>query len=226
VGAPCEHRLAGGLCFLISSRRDPDGASALVFHGSTEFSPIICGEEMAAACEFYVGPQKAVLRPCPYCGGRHRQGSGAEHICAAWSGYKLLLKDMRTRESPTFPEGTKERCYPEDAPGWMPRILWPKVKASILRRDGYACRKCGAVFRGSAGRRRKSGSLEVHHILPRSRGGSDHPGNLITLCQACHRAYTSELVSDLALEIRNERDILSNRAALRWAEGTQEWEEE
>jgi hypothetical protein len=33
-------------------------------------------------------------------------------------------------------------------------------------------------------------------------------------------------VSDLALEIRNERDILSNRAALRWAEGTQEWEEE
>lgn len=219
----CVHRLAGGCCFLTSSRRDEDGASVLVFHGVSEFAPIICDASMAVACTFRSGAPQAVLRPCPHCGGRHRQGSGAEHLCAAWSGYKALLKEMRSIDQ--RPEGTTLPCYPADAPGWMPRVLWSKVKASILRRDGYTCQDCGAVFRGGSGIRRKSGSLEVHHIIPRSRGGSDHPMNLKTLCPSCHRAYTSELVSDLAQELRSEREVLGNRAALRWAEGTQEWEE-
>lgn len=222
----CEHRLAGGCCFLTSARRDLDGASALIFHAHTEFAPIICGPAMAAACPFRRGPGPAVLRPCAHCGGRHRQGSGAEHVCAAWSGYKVLLKEMRSARINCLPEGTTRPCFPADAPGWMPRVLWPKVKASILRRDGYACHDCGNVFRGGAGQRRKRGSLEVHHIIPRSRGGSDHPGNLKALCSACHRAYTTELVSELAQEIRSEREVLGNRAALRWAEGTQEWEDE
>jgi 5-methylcytosine-specific restriction protein A len=221
----CVHRLAGGCCFLTSSRRDADGASALVFHGVSEFAPIICDASMAAICPFRSGAPQVVLRHCLHCNGRHRQGSGAEHLCAAWSGYKNLLKEMRSSKA-TRSEGTTLPCYPADAPGWMPRVLWPKVKASILRRDGYACQDCGSVFRGGAGMRRKRGSLEVHHIIPRSRGGSDHPRNLKTLCPSCHRGYTSELVSDLAQELRSEREVLGNRAALRWAEGTQEWEEE
>ena len=28
--------------------------------------------------------------------------------------------------------------------------------------------------------------LEVHHIILRSEGGSDHPLNLMTLCKRCH----------------------------------------
>ena len=221
----CVHRLTGGCCFLTSSRRDVDGASALIFHGISEFVPILCDASMAVACPFRSGAPQALLRPCAHCGGRHRQGSGSEHLCVAWSGYKLLLKEARCNHAKHL-EGTTLPCYPADAPAWMPRVLWPKVKASILRRDGYACQDCGAVFRGGAGVRRKRGSLEVHHLIPRSRGGSDHPLNLKTLCPSCHRNYTSELVSDLAQETRSEREVLGNRAALRWAEGTQEWEEE
>lgn len=29
--------------------------------------------------------------------------------------------------------------------------------------------------------------LEVHHLRPRSRGGSNDPDNLVTLCSTCHR---------------------------------------
>jgi hypothetical protein len=48
----------------------------------------------------------------------------------------------------------------------------------ILTRDGYQCTApgCGA---------RKN--LEIHHIVRRSRGGSDDPSNLTTLCVVHHR---------------------------------------
>ena len=49
----------------------------------------------------------------------------------------------------------------------------------VLDRDGHRCRAaaCGATR-----------FLEVHHRIPRSRGGSNRPDNLITLCSACHQA--------------------------------------
>lgn len=35
--------------------------------------------------------------------------------------------------------------------------------------------------------------LEVHHIIPRSKGGSHHPRNLKSVCDQCHDAYTADL---------------------------------
>ena len=50
------------------------------------------------------------------------------------------------------------------------------VKAYVLYRDGYQCQKC----------KTKKGKLHVHHIVFRSKGGSNIPSNLITLCTSCH----------------------------------------
>jgi 5-methylcytosine-specific restriction endonuclease McrA len=50
------------------------------------------------------------------------------------------------------------------------------VKAYVLRRDGYQCRKC----------KTKKGKLHVHHIVFRSNGGTDSPENLMVLCPTCH----------------------------------------
>jgi hypothetical protein len=50
------------------------------------------------------------------------------------------------------------------------------VKAYILDRDGYQCQKC----------KTKKDKLHVHHIVFRSKGGTDTPSNLITLCEGCH----------------------------------------
>ncbi|MBU2502534.1 HNH endonuclease, partial [bacterium] len=48
----------------------------------------------------------------------------------------------------------------------------------VLARDGHRCQGPGCT---------NTRFLEVHHVLPRARGGTNRPDNLITLCSACHR---------------------------------------
>jgi hypothetical protein len=55
--------------------------------------------------------------------------------------------------------------------------LSPKLRRAVLLRDAR-CRVPGC------GRRR---GLEVHHLVPRSRGGSDDISNLAAVCPAHHR---------------------------------------
>jgi RNA-directed DNA polymerase len=52
---------------------------------------------------------------------------------------------------------------------------WEESRRQILQRDGYACRQCGNTIK-----------LEVHHLKPRHKGGTNSPENLITLCENCH----------------------------------------
>ena len=49
------------------------------------------------------------------------------------------------------------------------------TRKAVYARDGYLCALCGSVQ-----------YLQVHHVIPRSQGGSDFPENLITLCSKCH----------------------------------------
>ena len=67
--------------------------------------------------------------------------------------------------------------------GYMARTLpsdWATRRREVLRRDDFRCRNCGRNedMRGV--------SLEVHHIIPRKRGGDHQKYNLITLCSHCH----------------------------------------
>lgn len=57
------------------------------------------------------------------------------------------------------------------------------TKAMVLNRDDYTCQHCKG--------KRKDSKLEVHHIIFRSKGGSDEESNLITLCHTCHKALHS-----------------------------------
>ena len=50
----------------------------------------------------------------------------------------------------------------------------------VLWRDGHQCQHCHG--------KSKDPVLNVHHIESRKTGG-DAPGNLITLCGTCHKAY-------------------------------------
>ncbi len=49
------------------------------------------------------------------------------------------------------------------------------VRALVYARDGYACVIC-----------RASDDLTLDHITPWSRGGSDQPENLQTMCRSCN----------------------------------------
>jgi len=49
------------------------------------------------------------------------------------------------------------------------------LKKQVLEQDGWRCQECGSMD-----------NLQVHHLKPRSRLGSDTLPNLITLCAICH----------------------------------------
>ena len=75
---------------------------------------------------------------------------------------------------------------------------WRRTRESILRRDGFRCVECGKACNPD--------EADIHHLLPRSAGGSDEPSNLITLCDGCHAAHHPKLSAGLA-----------RRAIERWA---------
>ena len=53
--------------------------------------------------------------------------------------------------------------------------LTKKQRLEIYRRDGYRCALCDSTK-----------YIQIHHYIPRGRGGGNHPHNLITLCADCH----------------------------------------
>jgi 5-methylcytosine-specific restriction endonuclease McrA len=53
---------------------------------------------------------------------------------------------------------------------------WKAIRQQVLSRAGWRCQACGV-------RRR----LDVHHVVKRSRGGSDFDlDQLVALCRWCH----------------------------------------
>ncbi len=62
-----------------------------------------------------------------------------------------------------------------------------RVRLGVLERDGYRCVYCGRSSRETA--------LEVDHVRPRARGGSDHPTNLVTACVACNGGKSDRIVA-------------------------------
>jgi hypothetical protein len=71
------------------------------------------------------------------------------------------------------------------------------VKQFILFRDEYSCQKCSG--------KKKDNRLHVHHIVFRSKGGTNSPDNLVTLCETCHEnlhAHENEEQESLKLQKR------------------------
>lgn len=58
-------------------------------------------------------------------------------------------------------------------------VNWEQLRDVVLTRDGYACQKADGLCQGP---------LQIHHIVPLSRGGPNDMDNLITLCLYHHCA--------------------------------------
>lgn len=80
----------------------------------------------------------------------------------------------------------------------------PAYRELVLKRDGFRCRQCGV--------RCERLDADVHHLIPRSLGGSDDPSNLVTLCDGCHAAHHPNL------QVR-----LSRRLIERWSLRLARW---
>ncbi len=80
------------------------------------------------------------------------------------------------------PEGGRVKLYKQPAR----EPLTKSLRFEVMRRDGFRCRLCGAIAADGA-------KLEVDHIVPVSRGGTNDPHNLQTLCEACNRGKSNRL---------------------------------
>lgn len=153
----------------------------------------ICDEHREERCQYrawdvdirlqVVKVRSEITDSCPGCGEKH-DSLMALHAC-------VCRHRMRTafRDSPDYLEGGGTDDLFKDAPVMIRVTMWKKLRTAVVKRDGGACQDCG----------RQLGHLpkwytEVHHIIPRVRGGGDHPINLKTLCVECHRKYTDEML--------------------------------
>lgn len=91
------------------------------------------------------------------------------------------------------------------------KTLGKRLRFEIMKRDGFACRYCGANAVGTV--------LEVDHVLAVANGGTDEPSNLITACRSCNAGK-----SDVALETRSLEPAPTSADAVReQAEQLQEY---
>lgn len=67
--------------------------------------------------------------------------------------------------------------------GKRKRSIPKAVRSAVIKRDDYACTKCGA----------KRKSLRMHHRIMESRGGGETMENLVSVCQDCHVEIHREL---------------------------------
>lgn len=71
------------------------------------------------------------------------------------------------------------------------------VRFNVLRRDGFRCVYCGNKASDQS-------PLQIDHVKPRSKGGSNEPENLVAACRACNIGK-SDRHSDLSLGEINGR---------------------
>lgn len=55
----------------------------------------------------------------------------------------------------------------------------PSIRFFVLKRDNYTCKACGATSSDGV-------KLEIDHIVPVSKGGTNDPDNLQVLCKTCN----------------------------------------
>jgi len=107
------------------------------------------------------GPRyQVIVHQCPDCAAATvATGAGERRLAPAQAA--AVACDARVRTA----DGPNRATIP------------PSVRARVLARDRHRCATpgCGATR-----------FLEVHHLLPRSRGGTNDAANLVTLCNRCH----------------------------------------
>ena len=65
------------------------------------------------------------------------------------------------------------------------QYAFENIKSYIRSRDDYICQSC---------KNKCLDNNEVHHIIPRSNGGTDKPNNLILVCATCHKKIHTGII--------------------------------
>lgn len=96
----------------------------------------------------------------------------------SWKKALIATAEHADRERPSRSDDLREPAQPSSAPTRPGRAtLSVRKRFFVLKRDRYRCRLCKAT----------GVPLEVDHIVPAARGGSDSLDNLQALCMLCNR---------------------------------------
>jgi 5-methylcytosine-specific restriction endonuclease McrA len=83
---------------------------------------------------------------------------------------------VRAQSAPAARRPSRQPSGPDRVSN--PRAIGPKLRALVMERDGFRCRRCGSGP--------KEARLVVDHIVPVIRGGSGDEANLQVLCEDCN----------------------------------------
>lgn len=85
---------------------------------------------------------------------------------------------------------------------------WKTAREYILWRDDCHCRVCDESWK-------RDNPVDVHHIIPRKDGGTNHPRNLVTLCEKHHQETFKNDYAGLkllTLEIKNGKQSIFSKS--------------
>ena len=80
-----------------------------------------------------------------------------------------------------------------------------EIRASILKRDFYKCCICGASPATDT-----LVDLEIDHIKPIAKGGTNHESNLWTLCALCNNRKGTQYDIEIALRAHKHKLVIEN----------------
>jgi len=112
-------------------------------------------------------PYSVIIQHCPECGRNTAAGKHGDMLDVDDSFYERAVCD-----------GATHTVDESGLPGRKKRSVSPALRKKIFMRDKGVCRIPGCG---------RSSFLEVHHIVPRSHGGSNKPSNMILTCHRCHK---------------------------------------
>ena len=135
----------------------------------------------------------------PFCGCA-TACIAAESLSRRWVGIDIspkaaeLVTFRMKRDLGVMYQGAHREDIPKRTDlGFIPKYNSQKNKDDLYGRQGGFCNGCGEHF--------KKWQLEIDHIIAKSKGGSDHPGNLQLLCSPCNRTKGNETQEELLLRL-------------------------
>lgn len=78
---------------------------------------------------------------------------------------------------------------------------WRRISKVVRERDHFTCAYCGQV----------GGILEIDHVIPFSKGGSDELDNLVTSCRKCNRQKKDKTLNEFHEWRKANEQLFSSR---------------